>query len=244
MPNNPLTTKPVGSKINAALCAFLAFLIDLLLPVRCVGCGLRGLGCCVRCAAAFDGPFPVSRPVLANGPPAYALADYRGAARAAVIGYKERGRRDLAGVLGRVMAAVLPWLPGATPDPDGTWWLVPAPSRAVAARRRGGWHLARLAREVAGALALGGRSAVVAPALRVAPQASDSVGLGAAARVANLAGRVRWWPAGAPPPGTPVVLLDDVLASGATAAACVRELGRVDIRVSAVLVLTAVTAGP
>lgn len=225
------------------LCAFLGCLIDLVLPVRCVGCGLRGAGCCMRCVTAFDGPFPVCRPVLANGPPAYALADYRGAARAAVIGYKERGRRDLAGVLGRVMAAVLPWLPGAAPDSDGTWWLVPAPSRAVAARRRGGWHLARLAREVAAALSSGGRPVVVAPALRMAPQVSDSVGLGAAARVANLAGRVRLWPAGAPPAGTPVVLLDDVLASGATAAACVRELGRGGIPVSAVLALTAV-CGP
>jgi predicted amidophosphoribosyltransferase len=44
----------------------------------------------------------------------------------------------------------------------------------------------------------------------------------------------------APPPGTPVILLDDIVTTGATSAACSRELNRVGRRVRAVLALAAV----
>lgn len=231
---------PLPTRLAKLVITVLAVLVDLVLPIRCAGCGERGIPICLRCAATFAGPFPVRRPGLAHGPPAFALAEYQGAARTALLAYKERGRRDLAGVLGRTMAAVLPWLPGAGPDVDGTWWLVPAPSRATEARRRGGWHLVRLARAVACALAAAGHPAVVAPALRLAGPARDSVGLTAAARAANLAGRIRLRPEGSPPRGTPVILLDDVIASGATATACAAELTAAGLNVTAVLTLTAV----
>src|ERR1700761_443886 len=107
-------------------------LVDLFLPVDCGGCGAGGVVLCVRCAGAFDGPFEVRRPTVANGPPVHALGVYRDAARAVVLAFKERGRRDLALPLGRMMAAVLPTL-DVSPAEDGVWWLVPAPSRAVAA---------------------------------------------------------------------------------------------------------------
>jgi predicted amidophosphoribosyltransferase len=79
----------------------------------------------------------------------------------------------------------------------------------------------------------------VAPALRIAPGARDSIGLDAAARVTNLSGRVHADPAGAPPPGAPVVLLDDVVTTGATAATCVRTLTELDLTVTVVVALTA-----
>jgi predicted amidophosphoribosyltransferase len=170
----------------------------------------------------------------------YALATYRDTARGIVLGFKERGRRDLAIPLGRMMAAVLATLDGPRPAADGTWWLVPAPSRGRAARRRGGSHTLAMARCMAGALAIRGQPAAVAPALRLAAGVRDSVGLRAADRIANLAGRVLLRPQGVPPPGTPVVLLDDVVTTGATAAACVAELAEAGVGVTAVLALTAV----
>jgi predicted amidophosphoribosyltransferase len=77
----------------------------------------------------------------------------------------------------------------------------------------------------------------VAPALTLAPGTLDSTGLTAKARRANLAGHVRPTEA-LPPPGTAVVLLDDVVTTGATAAECARVLKSHGVRVAAVLALT------
>jgi predicted amidophosphoribosyltransferase len=79
----------------------------------------------------------------------------------------------------------------------------------------------------------------VAPALRLDRGVRDSAGLGAADRVANLAGRVRCHPPGAPQAGTTVVLLDDVVTTGATVAACVRALSAAGVPTAAILTLTA-----
>jgi predicted amidophosphoribosyltransferase len=213
-------------------------LVDLFLPVECGGCGAGGVVLCVRCAGAFDGPFDVQRPAVAHGPPVHALADYRDSARAVVLSFKERGRRDLALPLGRMMAAVLPTL-DVRPARDGMWWLVPAPSRAVAARRRGGSHMVVLARCMAAAMSARGHRVAVAPALRLARGVRDSAGLSAAARIANLTGRIRVCPAGAPPAGAAVVVLDDVVTTGATAAACTEALQAAGLEVVVVLSLTA-----
>ena len=117
--------------------------------------------------------------------------------------------------------------------------LVPAPSRPSASRVRGGPHVERLAEAAASVLATRGFDVAVAPALELAGSARDAVGLGHAQRAANLAGRLRFRHAGRPPPGFPVVVLDDVVTTGATAAACVHALAAEGIAVSAVLTLLA-----
>lgn len=160
----------------------------------------------------------------------FTLADYAGAGRELLLAFKERGRRELAAVFGALVAAALPRLPGVRPDEFGKWWLVPAPSRRAASRRRGGSHLMRIARA---------SGASVAPILSFSAGVRDSVGLDAAARRANLSGRVRVLPTGLPPPGTAVVLLDDVVTTGATAAECGSVLRAAGYRVTAVLTLTA-----
>ncbi|MBO0839960.1 MAG: ComF family protein [Sciscionella sp.] len=212
-------------------------LLNLLLPNRCAGCAAPGAAMCARCLGAFHGPFLVRRrPVVAirGAPPCYALADYGGAARAVVLAYKERGRRDLAAPLGRLLARGLALL--STDDGD-TVWLVPAPSRRSNARRRGGQHMLGVARHCAAELAAAGRAAAVAPALRVR-QVRDSVGLDGAQRLANLAGRIHVHLAGAPPPSSTVIVLDDVLTTGATAAACTQALSAAGFGVGGVLTLT------
>src|SRR3954447_7850682 len=87
------------------------------------------------------------------------------------------------------------------------------------------------------ALGGGGVAAAVAPALRVGRGVRDSVGLAPAARRANLAGRVLPRPAGLPPSGISVVLVDDVVTTGATAAACATALLQTGVPVSAIMVL-------
>lgn len=191
---------------------------------------------CATCASGLRVPFAVDREATAHGPPAYALGRYRGSARRAVLAYKERARHNLAAPLGQALAEALRRLPEVRAGP---WNLVPAPSRAAAGRRRGGQHMLVLARHCAAALAGAGQVAAVAPALRLDAGARDSVGLDAGERAANLRGRLRHVPAGSPPAGVPVVLLDDVITTGATAAACTSVLTAAGLPVVAVLALTA-----
>ncbi|MGH3797989.1 MAG: ComF family protein [Pseudonocardiaceae bacterium] len=214
-------------------------LLDLVLPVGCGGCGAPGPAWCRRCAALLAGPVRVHPPCCGADPAAYALGAYRGRLRAALLAYKERGRRDLAGPLGAALGAGLLRLPEfADRFPDGVC-LVPVPSRWSAAARRGGQHVALLADRAAATVAGAGVEATVAPALRMARGVRDSVGLDRAARQANLADRVLVRPAGLPPPGTPVVLVDDVLTTGTTAVACARALLQAGVEVPAVVALAA-----
>ncbi|MBB3663911.1 MULTISPECIES: ComF family protein [Prauserella salsuginis group] len=217
-----------------------AALLDLVLPESCAGCDAPGQACCGSCLAAFGAPRPVAVDDSgASGGPTYALARHADVARTLVVAHKERGRRSLTRPLGSALAAAVPHLPGARPDAAGTWWLVPAPSRPSAARARGGSHVLALARAGAAVLSEAGLPAAVAPALRLAVGARDAVGLDRAQRTANLAGRLRVTAAGAPPPGVPVVLLDDVVTTGATLGACRTALRRAGIEPCAALTLTA-----
>ena len=162
---------------------------------------------------------------------------YTGPLRTALLRYKERGRRDLAAPLARHL---LPALDAVPSDRPGTTWLVPAPSRPAAARARGGDHVARLAR----ARSPPHRPDIrVAQALALARRTRDSVGLDAAQRAANLAGRLRVRHAALPPPGSRVVLLDDIVTTGATLRACRATLAAVGVTVDAAVALCDATSG-
>jgi predicted amidophosphoribosyltransferase len=258
-PYNPVPY-PGGGKLGHVL----RHLLDLLLPVECGGCDAPGAALCTRCAALLSAPIQVHPPCCPGGPPVYALGIYQGRLRTAILAYKERGRRDLATPLGAALAAGLLQLSRLPPaiQSSPAWghtrteptagipvcphvgngmWMVPVPSRGSAAARRGGQHVGLLARRAAAALAGVGVAAAVAPALRVGRGVRDSVGLAPAARQANLAGRVLTRPAGLPPTGISVVLVDDVVTTGATAAACAAKLLQTGVAVSAIVVLA--TAG-
>jgi predicted amidophosphoribosyltransferase len=206
--------------------------LDLILPLECGGCGAPATRWCDACAVelsvAADQPHVVN-PRVDTQVPAFALGRYAGARRRAIVAMKERGRGDLVAPLGRALSIgvhrLLTWGLLETP-----LTIVPAPTRRSAARRRGGDPATRLA-----SVAVAGHPDVtVVQALRMKALTRDSVGLGTAARERNVAGRVL--PRGQPP-RTEVLLVDDIITTGATAAESVRVLRAAGVRVAAVLAI-------
>nr|WP_246256587.1 phosphoribosyltransferase family protein [Isoptericola halotolerans] len=116
--------------------------------------------------------------------------------------------------------------------------VVPAPSAPSSRLRRGREPVRVLARAVADGLRAGDVRATVVPALRRRGATRDQVGLGARARGRNLAASlvVR---RGAAVAGTPCLLVDDVLTTGATLAAAELALARAGAAVLGALVLAA-----
>ncbi len=121
-----------------------AALVDLVLPGECAGCaGDPGEGAllCPGCRLELSGPARPAwpTPVPAGLPPPWAVADYDGAARGAILAHKEDGRYALCAPLGDALArSVLAGLAaGAGADPTGAVALVPVPSRRTAVRGRG-----------------------------------------------------------------------------------------------------------
>ncbi|MCV7364819.1 ComF family protein [Mycolicibacterium neworleansense] len=207
-------------------------MLDLVLPLECGGCGAPSTRWCASCAAALgvgDDEPHLFTPRADPGVPVFALGRHAGVRRRAIVAVKEHSRSDLIGPLAGALNAGLQHLL--------TWGIVgapviivPAPTRRSAARRRGGDPVYRIA--VSGADGLPGVRVV--PALRLRPWARDSVGLSSAARQRNIAGRVRL----IRPVTGEVVLVDDIVTTGATAAESVRMLTRAGARVSAVLAIS------
>lgn len=182
-------------------------------------------------------------PRIDPGVPVWAMARYGGPMASAIVNLKEHRRRDLAPILGGVLAGGLVDLARWDELPSsGRLVLVPAPTRLLAARSRGGDTVTAVARAASDRLGDGVR---VAPVLVTASFTRDSAGLGAGARSANLAGAVRLRRPLPPAvtgrngrPGAPVVVVDDVLTTGATAAHAVTTLQRCGAAVAAVVVLS------
>jgi len=220
--------------------AVLRDLLELVLPADCAGCGTDGVPWCSGCAGLLAGPARLCRPdpCPPGLPPTWAMASYDGAPRAAVLAHKERGALTLTRPLGSALArAVSAAAAGAgCREP----LLVPAPSRSAAVRERGNDPTLRLARAAARCLRGTGVEARVAPVLRMSRRTRDQAGLGVGARAENLAGAVR-----VPPrladwvAGRPVVVVDDVVTTGATLAESARALRAAGAMVVAAAVVTA-----
>ena len=197
---------------------------DLLLGAACHGCGEPAWQLCPGCRAllASTPPYPAGPdPRPDDFPPTWTAGPYDALLRALVSAHKERSALGLTRLLGeRLALAVLALLRDRLPGPPATLVLVPVPSAPRVVRARGfdaGQALARAAaRRLSGGTRVQVRSALV-PVRRVA----DQSGLGARERWLNLAGAyaVRRRPA-----GPTVVVVDDVVTTGASVSEAARAL--------------------
>jgi len=219
----------------------LAPLVDLVFPPRCPSCGegiaaqdglcsacwamlvLPGEPCCALCQRPFGegeaGAGAICAPCMAD-PPRYdgiaAGTLYNAESRKLVLAFKHGRRIALAPMLARLINARLPVL-------EGEWLIVPVPLHRLRLWKRGYNQSALLARELA---RLHGQTLLVDGLVRTR-HTPPLGGLGRLARARALSGaisvnararrRIK---------GANVVLVDDVLTSGATSNACVSALKR------------------
>ncbi|MGA5638237.1 ComF family protein [Streptomyces cinereoruber] len=219
----------------------------LVLPVACGGCGRPRTELCPECAAALTGTGPRRvrpAPEPAGLPAVHAAAPYTGAVREVLLAHKERGALGLAGPLGDALAGAVEDAAEAVAGAGGgPLLLVPVPSSRRSVRARGHDPTRRIALAAAARLRRAGRDARVAPVLRQRRYVADQAGLGARGRLANLSGALEVVPGGARllaaaraggaaetgnPAGT-VVLVDDLMTTGASLAEAARALGAVHL---------------
>ena len=196
----------------------LAALADLLLPRECAGCGVPGAVLCRRCTALLAVPHLAQpRRFPAGFPPTVAAGAYDGPVRPAVNAFKERGRAELARPLGAALALAVAGVLAGLSAPPGPVRLVPVPSSTAALRARGRDHVRELTARAVAELRAAGVPAAEARLLRRSGRAADSAGLSAAQRRTNLAGTFALRPGSSELPATAVlVVVDDVVTSGAT----------------------------
>ena len=216
-----------------------AALADLVLPRTCAGCGIPGAVLCRRCGRLLTRPhLAAPRRFPVGFPPTVAAGAYDGPVRAAVLAFKERGRAELGRALGTALALAVAGVVAGAPA-GAPVLLVPVPPSAAGLRSRGRDHVRELTRCAVTELRAAGVPAGEARLLRRRGRVRDSAGLSAAQRRANLAGT--FVPAGTAPSRGLLVLVDDVVTSGATLTEAASVLARAR-SVNAAPVLAAVVA--
>lgn len=230
-----------GSHLAKRLSDGLRPVVDLVYPPRCPMCGdaiADQGGLCIECWGELDVPGEpacptCSRPLGTDAgsqpgrcapcqldPPRHsgiaAATIYNEASRKLVLTYKHGGKIALAALLGRLMAARLP-----EPAADTLPLLIPVPLHRWRLWQRGFNQAALLAKE----LERSGKGTLLVDGLVRRKRTPSLGGLGREAREQALSDAIAVRATRtAAIRGCDVILVDDVLTSGATSDACVKAL--------------------
>lgn len=193
-------------------------LLDPVAPPLCDGCGAhagRSEPLCGECRRAIRWLGP--EPERAGGVPLWAPASYDGPARALVSSLKFRGAVRVTDTMAAHITARAPaeWLSGAV--------LVPVPLHPGRRRRRGFNQAAVLAEALARRAGMG-----LSDCLERSGRGTTQMGRGRAERAQAIDGAVAARAGGLVP--ATVMLVDDVVTTGATLAACAGALRAAGVR--------------
>ena len=207
---------------------------DLVLGRTCLSCGAIGTELCAPCLAALRGLV-----LVRDGPPPIVVAGpYAGFLGTAVLAYKQDGHRALARPLGILLADAVATLAGALDVHRLT--IIPMAGHRRPAR--GFDALGGIVRVANRDLRRRGHGIACSSVLRVSRDYAAIKGLGREERRRQVHGALAVRP-GWPVPTTYVVLVDDVITTGATCSEAVRALTSAGIRVAGIAAVAAAQPG-
>ena len=216
---------------------------DLLLGSTCVGCERPGPALCAalpgRRSSNCRSRFGRSR-VLHGLPAVWAVADYDGAVRAALIAHKEEARLSLAKPLGRALAlSVMGLLESGRPTSGPSHLGAGADSHRAVVRERGHDPLAQADPVCRRSLASKpGSSAAIGAACDATTAGRRPGGLSRRSRGPTSI-RPSRYAARRPQDRCTVVVVDDIVTTGATAGEAARALDAAGLDVAGVAVVAA-----
>lgn len=217
---------------------------DLFVGGRCAGCAVPGRAVCSDCGSLLTGPARLRwpDPCPPGLAPPWSVAEYGGPARELLLAHKEHARYGLARVLGQALGdAVIPAVRAvAGPQTTSVCLLVPVPSQPHVVRRRGHDPVLRMSRVAAAHARAHGVPVRVLAGLAPARAVRDQSGLDAGERQSNLAGALRVLPRHVDRLRRHlVVVVDDIVTTGSTAAEACRALAAAGALVAGVATVAA-----